>query len=274
MEIIISPDRVSSHKVAKYEFKNFDGSCAPTKEGSSFFVSAARNPVQTLAQVAGNFSSEENERLAAIDSKLSAEGDMVQTLVKRIEEFSDNVIKLQMRLEKQEDEFARKLADEKERSFNDGKKTGEESAKNELISQVQAQKDQLTESLSRLSGALNDFSAHAASLEKELSSVAVEIAAEVIAKEVSVSSSDIAKSLAAALLGEINGALKITIKVSPEDAKELQEMYKDDAKIEITADRAVQKGGVVITSDAGNVDAQIHNRFAAIKKSLLRGNDE
>ena len=43
--------------------------------------------------------------------------------------------------------------------------------------------------------------------------------------------------------------------------------------VEIVEDDAVKEGGVVILSDVGNIDAQILQRFKAIKEAILEGNE-
>ena len=107
------------------------------------------------------------------------------------------------------------------------------------------------------------------SIEKELISVALDIAKEVIQKEVSENSKEIALSLAKALMEDIKDATKITIKVNPKDVKYLKEQNLQN--VEIVEDDAVKEGGVVILSDIGNIDAQVPQRFKAIKEAILEG---
>ncbi|MDR3347884.1 MAG: hypothetical protein LBN32_04645 [Helicobacteraceae bacterium] len=270
MEIIITPDRLNAHRIAKYEFKNFDGTRVSTKEKTSF-VSAPKTQSAAASPVLGGFSAEEKETLVMIDKKLSTESGMMADMLKKIEEFGDHIVKLQLRLEKQEDEFAKRLADERANAFEEGKTAGENEAKNAMLSDVQAQKDQLLESIDKLDKTIEEFGSHAASLEKELSSIAVEIANEVIGVEAGENSAKIAAALASSLLNEIKEAQKITIRVSPDDIDEIKARFADDTRIAFAADKAINKGGVVILSDAGNIDAQLHSRFMAIKKSILEG---
>ena len=286
MEIIITPDRVKNHKVAKYAFKNFDAqrmdrdnvlppaSASVSMLHSSTPAQSAQPSEGAATASAAALSQEERETLSAIRSRQAEESGMVQNLVKKVEEFGDNVIKLQMRLEKQEDEFEKRLEEEKKRAFEEGKKAGENEAQNRLQGEVQSLKGQLESSLKRVDEALERFEKHAASLEKELSSVAVEIAGEVIKREVGENGTKIAQSLAKALLEEIKEAMKITLRTHPDHAAELSESLGSDGRVQVVADKAVAPGGVVITSDAGNIDAQIHNRFLAVKKSILEGGHE
>jgi len=39
--------------------------------------------------------------------------------------------------------------------------------------------------------------------------------------------------------------------------------------VNVVADSAVSEGGVVVISDAGNIDAQISKRFQRVKKAAL-----
>lgn len=277
MEIIITPERVKNHKVAKYAFKNFDAQRAVRDSASSMPQAPQQSPVigaPAQAAAPAGLSAEEREALSAIRVRQAEESGMVQNLVKKVEEFGDHVIKLQMRLEKQEGEFEQRLNEEKKRAFEDGRKAGELEAQNRLIGEVQSQKLQLEDSLRKLDDALGRFEKHAGQLEKELSSVAVEIAGEVIKREVGENGTKIALSLAKALLEEIKEAMQITLKTHPDHARELTEALGEDGRIKVSADRAVAPGGVVIVSDAGNIDAQIHNRFLAVKKSILEGAHE
>lgn len=263
MDIIITPNMIPHHKVAKYSFKNFDS----LKETGGAPSRPHANPAPS-SPVAG-FSDEEKAAIAAIQARQVEEGDSLDALIGKIDDLSANIVKLQARLERQEEEFAVKIEEEKERSFEEGKKAGQKEERAAFEGELNALKEQFTESFSKFDAVVAEFGNHAASLDKELSSIAVEIAGEVIAKEVSESSSKIAFALASALLGEIKGANKVTIRVSPDDARELSAKFAGEGNVAIVPDKAIAKGGVVIFSDAGNMDAQIQNRFAAIKKSIL-----
>ena len=288
-EIIITPERVQYHKVAKYSFKNFDGlrgnrdqvvqpaaalitdpkfhpSAAPQSSGEP---SSYTPPANT--QSGGMLSDEDRQSLAQIRDRQAEESGMVHQLVKKVEDFSDNIVKLQIRLEKQEDEFAVRIEEAKKHAYEEGLREGQKQAANELTAQIEAQKEQFSDSLKKLEEALGQFEQSAGSLEKELSSIALEIAHEVIAKEVKEGGDEIALKLAQSLMGQVKEAMKVQIKVHPEHAAALQGAFRDDERIKIVPDRAVSMGGVVILSDAGNINGEIHHRFLAVKKSILEG---
>ena len=55
------------------------------------------------------------------------------------------------------------------------------------------------------------------------------------------------------------------------DYQVILEKLGSSDKIEVVSDTAISKGGVVIMSDVGNMDAQILNRFDRVKKVVLDG---
>jgi flagellar assembly protein FliH len=267
VEIIIAPDKLGTHKIVKYEFKNFNDSASPTKESAP---QRHAPPILPTAPADG-FTNEEKEALKDIRAKQLAENDLVANLVQKVESFADNIAKLQIKSEKQESDFAIKLENETKRSYEEGKKTGELEATNRLLGEIETKRAQLAESIAKLDTALREFGDHAASIEKELTSVAVEIANEVLTIEIGENSAKIASSLAVSLLNSVKDALKISIRVNPSDIAAVSEAIKDDARVEVVPDRAVAEGGVIVHSEAGNIDARLNSRFAAIKKSILEG---
>jgi len=46
-----------------------------------------------------------------------------------------------------------------------------------------------------------------------------------------------------------------------------------DEKIKLVPDSAIKAGGVVISSDVGNIEAEIKERFNAIKNNILKVNN-
>jgi flagellar assembly protein FliH len=298
-EIIITPERVQYHKVAKYSFRNFDhrrGEREQVVQPAAAFISdsrprpampAAQNSQQPEAsqgpqesrptesrsrgESSGALSEADRQAITAIRDRQAEESGMVQQLVKKVEDFSDNIVKLQMRLEKQEEDFQARLEEAKKHAYEEGQREGQKQTASELTAQIEAQKEQFTDSVKKLDQALAEFEQSAGSLEKELSSIAMEIAHEVIAKEVSKEGDEISLKLAQSLMAQVKEAMKIQLKVHPEHASTLQNAFNGDERIKVVPDRAVSPGGVVIMSDAGNINGEIQHRFNAVKKSILEG---
>ncbi len=124
-------------------------------------------------------------------------------------------------------------------------------------------------SIQRIDSNITESKNHILGLEKELSSIALDIAREVIAAEISTNSAKIASSLARTLLQDLSQNTQVTLKVFPGDLEELKELLKDLNQVLLEADQAISKGGVVILSNEGNIDGDIFMRFETLKKSIL-----
>ena len=134
---------------------------------------------------------------------------------------------------------------------------------------MNSQKELYGLSIQRIDTNIAESKNHILGLEKELSSIALDIAREVILAEVSTNSAKIASSLARGLLQDLSQGTQVTLKVFPGDLEDLKESLKDLTNITLEADQAIAKGGVVILSNEGNIDGDIFMRFETLKKSIL-----
>ncbi len=110
-------------------------------------------------------------------------------------------------------------------------------------------------------------------MEKNLLDTSLEIAKEVVKKEISTSSSDIAVALAKELIKDLKNSSNIAIKTNPKNYEALNEVFKDNNKVEIQSDDAVSLGGVVFLSENGNLDGNLSARFEQIKCLLQNKSD-
>ena len=145
----------------------------------------------------------------------------------------------------------------------------EAKVKGEMESEVKSQKDTLRDSIISLESFMKGNEERLKSIEKELSAIAVDIAKEVIVKEVEANSAKVATELTKELLKSAIDATKITIRVNPADYAFLKESIEKEDRIELMADGAILKGGVVIISDHGNIDGNIASRYKLLKQSVL-----
>ncbi|WP_416824933.1 FliH/SctL family protein, partial [Helicobacter ganmani] len=153
----------------------------------------------------------------------------------------------------------------KEQGINEGY----QQAKQELETQINSQKELYALSIKRIDSNIAESKNHILSLEKELSSIALDIAKEVIAAEISTNSAKIASSLARTLLQDLSQNTQVTLKVFPGDLEDIKESLKDLNYVILEADQAIAKGGIVILSSEGNIDGDIFTRFETLKKSIL-----
>ena len=193
------------------------------------------------------------------------DSSFVEELLKKTDELSSNIIKLQMQIENQESEFAKRLEAEISRAKEDGKNEGiaQTNAANEAkIKELEAK---FSASAAKLDEQYVKFDEFLKKSEEELGQTAIKIAKEVIEKEVSSASSQIAHHLANSLIKELSDVKNIEIRVNPEDSDYLKEQFSKNERVKVSADDAISKGGVVIISEGGNIDATMQTRLEKLK---------
>ena len=170
------------------------------------------------------------------------ESSFIEELLKRTDEMSGNMIKLQMQIENQENEFAKRLENEIQRAKEDGIKQGRDEAAAKFESLI-------------------------ASSEAQLPATAVDIAKEVVKKEISLNSANIAAAICKELFSEIKDAKEVQVKVNPKDYEFIKENFSGQ-NVKISADEAISAGGAIVLSDAGNLEGTIEARLEKIKKII------
>ncbi|WP_103648321.1 flagellar assembly protein FliH [Campylobacter concisus] len=223
------------------------------------FVPQASHQTQTNSQ--NHFASQpQNSQM-----QQGGESSFVEELLKKTDELSSNIIKLQMQIENQESEFAKRLEAEISRAKEDGKNEGiaQTNAANEArINELEAR---FSASATKLDEQYVKFDEFLKKIEEELGQTAIKIAKEVIDKEISTSSNQIAHHLASSLIKELSNVKNIEIRVNPEDSEYIKEQFSKNEHVKISADDAISKGGVVIISDGGNIDATMQTRLEKLK---------
>ncbi|XAK48683.1 flagellar assembly protein FliH [Campylobacter coli] len=192
----------------------------------------------------------------------------VEDLLKKTDEMSSNIIKLQMQIESQESEFNNRLNSELENAREKFSKEGYEQAKAEFEKELNELRDKYLKSVSKLEEACTNLNVFIEKNEKELADTAIDIAKEVILKELENNSSKIAYALAKDLINELKGAGSIEIKVNSVDYNYLKEHFSENSHIKITLDDAISKGSIIILSDSGNIESNLNARLIKIKKMV------
>ncbi len=250
MSKIINGGKVKRHTVKPYQFKEIN---AEKETDENKFVEKENTVLESVSET---HSEEQNK--------------VVENLLLKIEELSNNIVNIQNEFNKQIQECNKKAELQKQESYEKGKKEGVEEGKKLCEAEMQEKINLLQNSIQKLDKINETFEEKILSVEKELISVALDIAKEVIQKEISKESENIAYSLAKSLMEEIKDATKIKLKVNPKDAEFLKDKFKN---VEIIPDEAIKEGGVVIISDLGNIDAQITERFESVKKAVMENNN-
>ncbi|MBC5858002.1 flagellar assembly protein FliH [Campylobacter jejuni] len=267
---VISGGASNQHVVEGYRFKvisEFDNHIGEKKH--------TQTPDEGNANISLNDEKpvEENQAIASTQAVLETQAptfqpSFVEDLLSKTDEMSSNIIKLQMQIESQENEFNNRLNSELENAKEKFTKEGYEKAKEEFQKELGDFKDKYLKSIAKLDNACENLENFIEKNEKELADTAIDIAKEVILKELELNSSKIAYALAKDLIGELKGASAIELKVNAEDYEYLKEQLDQNAHIKISLDDAISKGSVVIISDAGNIESNLNSRLTKIKKMM------
>lgn len=196
-----------------------------------------------------------------------AQPSFIEELLKRTEAANDNLIKLQMKIESQENEFKERLAKETAQAKEDGIKEGQEQAKTAYDAKIAEIESKYTSTLKKLADESSELENLLNKAEEQLSHTAIDIAKEVLLKELDENSAKVAHAIASSLIAELKDASKIEIKVNSADLEYLSEHLKG-VNIKLSGDDAIAKGGALVLSDIRNIDGTIKTRFEKIKKIL------
>ncbi len=259
METVIPPNKTSGHVIQKYHFKVLSGG-----------VTQENNSPQDEERASDSM--EHEERTESIEPAQSSEAkdEVMEQMLKKADELSTNLVKMQMQLEKQQEEFERRLEEAKTAAFEEGKEAGAKEALEQAEREIEEQKRRFAAAIEALEKSREIFLKKVDTIEEELIETALDLAKQVVAKEVESHSKEVALRLARLLLAEVKDAAKISLKVNPEDYDFVKEhLGQSSDGIEILPDPAVGAGGVIILSDIGNIDGEIMHRFERIKEAVF-----
>lgn len=259
---VINYKTEKEHKIESYRFKVL-GTFANEPENKIATNTQTEQKPDELNLVKEDSQSQE-ENLTQKEYQPS----FIEELLKRTDELSGNIIKLQMQIENQENEFKARLEEEKQRSKDEGLKEGEQTANAKFEILLNEIKNKYLISIQKIDEEKSKLENLYQKSEKELATTAIEIAKEVILKEVKDNSAIIALNIAKSLIKELNKASNIEIKVNIKDYEFLKENFKSISNIKISPDEAINSGGVILLSDIGNIDGGVLDRFNKIKKIL------
>lgn len=114
----------------------------------------------------------------------------------------------------------------------------------------------------------------AAEAEADLVRLALEIARKIVRRETSVDP-DIALTLARVALSRLNNATTARVHLNPEDHVYVS---AQDAKlggasvaVALVEDATIERGGCLIHTDMGDIDARIEQQFAEVERGFFKG---
>jgi flagellar assembly protein FliH len=156
----------------------------------------------------------------------------------------------------------------------------EEEAKARALAEVQANasaelnravgdlRQQFAESLEKLAAMRREIAARA---ERDLVRLAIEMAKKIVQREVTVDH-EVALTLARVALERLHNRAVAKVRLNPDDYHYVsahRERAGADSSIEIIEDRLVGRGGCLIATEMGDIDARIEQQFAEIERNFL-----
>jgi flagellar assembly protein FliH len=244
MSNIINEDSLKKHKIEKFQFQSLGSDDAiQTSEPISFedivnqeSIDVAKNDESNKPEVANEF-------------------------LTKIEELTDENVKLQLALENLQKELDLKIEEESKISYQKGKEDGIKEATSSMQEHQDEIKSQLIRSVTNLDEKIHSIDLFLQEIKSELVDAATYIAKKVIKKELDENSQIIAKNIASSFLADLKDATQIKLKVNPQDETFLTKHLSTIKNIKIEPDDAINKGGIIILSDIGNIDANIQTRI-------------
>ena len=249
---VIREDNLAKHNVNKYNFK---------------VISSGNENVSTVGEELTPRAKIKDVDSSALSS--SSKESLIESLMQKTDEMSSNFIKLQMRLEQKEEEYSLSLRKAKEEAFAEGIKAGVAKVQEDMSKNSSKGMELFASSVRKLEVSANEFEVSLEGIKKELITAALDISKEVIKVEIGVSANEIAKVLSDELLKDLQSASKVTLKVNPNNHGVISEYVGKLEYVSVVSDSAISEGGVIVLSDAGNIDSQITKRFERVRRTAL-----
>ncbi|HIC13043.1 MAG TPA: flagellar assembly protein FliH [Sulfurimonas sp.] len=251
---VIRKDNLAKHNVNKYNFK----------------VISSGNENENVSTVGEELTP--RAKIKDVDSSAlssSSKESLIESLMQKTDEMSSNFIKLQMKLEQKEEEYELSLRKAKEEAFAEGIKAGVAKVQEDMSKNTSQNMELFASSVKKLEVSANEFEVSLEGIKKELITAALDISKEVIKVEIGVSANEIAKVLSDELLKDLQSASKVTLKVNPNNHGVISEHVGKLKHVSVVSDSAISEGGVIVLSDAGNIDSQITKRFERVRRAAL-----
>jgi flagellar assembly protein FliH len=214
-------------------------------------------------------SSSTKQHLQILEEQLKSRDEMIQKLLQKADNLSSEFLKMQMKLEDQENLFKDQVKQAQTKAFEEGVQEGRKLAENDLASQYQVNLEQFNNSLNEVNLLKTNLNKTIKSIEKELVFTSIDIAKEVVQAEITFNSSQVAVKLTESLLSNLSDASEIKLRVNPTDFDFVKESFAKMKDISVIPDRAVSTGGIIVISDVGTIEGNIMERYKKLKLEAL-----
>lgn len=268
MRVVIKPGQETRYTITGYNYKALQSSLPDLPPVSEGWKRATFKNLDDIPTGKEHIKAPQAVSIEEEPQKQEDQSELIESLLKKADDFSSKYLKAQMDLEDLQEKFQSQEAMIQKKAYEEGFNT----AKEETKQQTQKEQDELFEILKKSVTRMNDeselFHTALASIQEELVGAALDIAKEVILKELHIDAKNIALHLAKNLMAEIDKESKITLKVHPTHVQFFKESLGQSERIRITEDHAVKEGGVIVVSNMGTIEADIMSRYEQVKRNV------
>jgi flagellar assembly protein FliH len=152
-------------------------------------------------------------------------------------------------------------------AYQQGFQEGQEVARKELGAQIEAMGARLARTIEELSGMRQRFRHEA---EEEVIALSIAIARRILHRELTVSPEALMGLLKAAL-EKIEAREVHRVRIRPEDLALVQQHLDQmglPQRVELIADRALERGAIILESSRGALDASVETQLAEIERGF------
>jgi flagellar assembly protein FliH len=112
-------------------------------------------------------------------------------------------------------------------------------------------------------------------VEREVVKLAVEVAKKIVHREIQVDK-DIIQTLVRVALSHVAEKSAVTVHLSPQDHNHLlalrDELSQSEGRdISLLADKSIERGGCLIQTECGDIDARIEEKFREVEQAFFEG---
>jgi flagellar assembly protein FliH len=155
-----------------------------------------------------------------------------------------------------------------ENGFREGEKSGMAMAEQKMETIMKSHAEAILE-IGRMKSSLY------AQVEKEVVKLAIEVAKKIIHREIQVDP-DIIQTLIRVTLANVAAKNPVTIRVNPVDFNYISErqaaLSQSEAKnISIVPDKSIERGGCLVETDCGDIDARLEEKFREVEHAFFEG---
>jgi len=155
-----------------------------------------------------------------------------------------------------------------ESGFHQGEKAGMEIAERKMDVVMRRYSDSILE-VNKLRSSLY------AQIEREVVKLAIAVAKKIVHREIQVDR-DIIQTLVRVALGHVSEKSSVTVHLNPMDYNYLLEQraelsQSEGRDISLLSDKSIERGGCLIQTDCGDIDARVQEEFREVEQAFFEG---